>query len=72
MEKALETEEYNGYTIEIHADMDPQDPRKWCDHAGKLCLFHNNYRFPNESKLDMEELQELVKRDDVYLSLIHI
>ncbi len=40
---ALETIEYNGHTIEIHQDLDPQNPRTEYDNLGTMVCFHNRY-----------------------------
>lgn len=39
----IETEEYKGYTIEIHYDMSPPNPRKDWDHVATLIGFSRNY-----------------------------
>lgn len=41
---AIETVEYNGYTIEIHQDQDYGDngPREW-DNLGTMACWHNRY-----------------------------
>src|SRR3989304_6036379 len=42
-------ENYKGYDIKVKQDSyEGESPREW-DNLGKLCLFHDKYKFPNES-----------------------
>jgi len=39
----------------IETDNDPIDPRKDCDHAGKMVCFHRGYNLGDEQHKDVEE-----------------
>jgi hypothetical protein len=64
MEEPVETKQYHGYTIEIHQDPDPQNPREW-DNLGKMICFHRGYDLGDKHDMGPEDLQKLVARNDV-------
>lgn len=55
MSTLLETEDYKGYTIELHYDESPSDPWREYDHCGSLVLSHRQYDFPNDAELRFED-----------------
>jgi len=42
--KPIETYDYKGYTIEIHTDEDPQNPREDYDNVSVFAFFNKRYR----------------------------
>lgn len=48
MSEVVKTIEYNGKTIEIRLDDDPQNPRQDFDPFGKMICFHKRYRLGDE------------------------
>jgi hypothetical protein len=48
MEHPAETIDYRGYTIQIHYDHDPQNPRKEWDNIGKMVCWHSRYTLGDE------------------------
>ena len=61
---AIETIEYKGYSIDVHQDDNPESPREW-DNLGIMVCFHNHYDLGDKHNLDIEELLEIVKRNDI-------
>ncbi len=59
-----ETEEYNGYNINIHYDHDIESPRTAFDNLGKLYTRHRNYQ--PEEKFDSHFEMEDVFENDCY------
>src|SRR5215472_12939436 len=51
---ALRKSELHGYTVEIHQDEDPGDPRDWT-HGAELVFGHRRYDFPNDAGIDFGE-----------------
>lgn len=47
---AVETLEYKGFTIEIHYDDHPDNPRNW-DNLGTMCGYNREWNFPWEEPL---------------------
>lgn len=47
MSDAIETEDYKGFTIEVHQDDDPESPRDW-DNFGHMICWHNRYNLGDE------------------------
>ena len=65
-----DTEEYKGFTIELWADENPSNPRTDFDNLGKMVCFHRHYELGDKHALSVENVQELIRRDDVlYLPL---
>ena len=48
MSDAIETIEHNGFTIEIHPDFDPMNPRKECDNLGTFWTQERRYNSPDD------------------------
>lgn len=69
MKDALETYEYRGLRIEVHAGGDPESPREW-GNAGTMACWHRRYDLGDEQpKEDPEEyLARLVDAYDQDLS----
>ena len=61
---AIHTESYNGMTIKIYADELAESPREW-DNLGKMCCFHKRYNLGDKHTMTVDEVQELVQREDV-------
>jgi hypothetical protein len=58
----VEKETYKGYTIEIHADENPLNPRTEWDNAGTMVCFHRDYNLgDNHSYEKPESLKRLIK-----------
>jgi hypothetical protein len=55
---------YNGYTIKIIQDEDPQNPRE-DDNLGTMVCFHPRYKLGDKHDYTPESLQELVGSKDV-------
>lgn len=51
--EAIRTEEYKGYTIEIHYDDCGESPREW-DNLGNMICFHNRYNLGDKQDLKSE------------------
>ena len=65
-----DTEKYKGFTIELWADENPSNPRTDFDNLGKMVCFHRHYELGDKHALSVENMQELIRRDDVlYLPL---
>jgi hypothetical protein len=45
---AVDTIEYRGYSIEVHQDEDPSNPRKEFDHFGHMICWHRRYNLGDE------------------------
>lgn len=45
---AYHTEVYKGYRIVLHADSDPENPRKGMDNLGTMVCFHRRYNLGDE------------------------
>ncbi len=63
MEEFLaETEQYQGFTIKIYQDCDPESPREW-DNLGTMVCFHKRYTLGDEkhgiNKDDFESWSDL-------------
>lgn len=65
MEKPIETIEKDKIIIEVYSDDDPMNPRKEWDNLGHMVCFHKRYDLGDEHDMSIEELQEIVNRDDV-------
>jgi len=61
----VEEQEYKGYTIEIHQDEDPLNPRTEYDNAGTMIGFHRRYSIGDKHNMDVEEAKEYVEHPDV-------
>ena len=57
-------QEYKGYIIRIEMDDNPLDPREW-DNLGHMICFNRQYDLGDKHDMDIDELKELVKREDV-------
>ena len=65
-----DTEKYKGFIIELWADENPSNPRTDFDNLGKMVCFHRHYELGDKHALSVENVQELIRRDDVlYLPL---
>lgn len=53
----LHTETYKGYTIEIHSDEDPSNPREEFDHMGTMVCFHRRYTLGDKHNFSLEDAQ---------------
>ena len=47
----IEKYEYKGYTISIHTDEDPENPRTEWDNFGKMMCFHTKYNLGDKHDL---------------------
>ena len=71
MSEIRETIDYKNYSIEVHYDEDPSNPRDW-DNLGTMVLFWNRYNLGDEKtdptgeyKMSKEEAQEFCNRKDI-------
>ena len=64
MDTLISTETYKEYTIEIHYDDAPLDPRG-DDNLGMLWLTHGRYDFPQEIDIDPTEITETTVYDAI-------
>lgn len=60
----MDTIEYKDFTINIHQDDGPMNPRDW-DNLGTMVCFHNRYDLGDDSNIDIDGLKEIVARKDV-------
>ena len=51
MNDLVKTLDYRGFSINIYADENAQDPRKW-DNFGHMACFHNNYNLGDDHIFD--------------------
>jgi hypothetical protein len=51
--------DYRGFTIRIHVDQDPPNPRKDYDNLGTMVCLHGRYELGDENKMTLEEANEL-------------
>lgn len=62
----FETIEYRHHTINLHYDEAPHEgPRDW-DNLGTMTCFHRNYLLGDKHEMSIDELEEIVQRDDVF------
>lgn len=62
---ALETIQHKNFTIEIHQDSDPSNPRD-DDNLGTMACFHRRYTLGDKDHgLSIEEVQAIAGRSDV-------
>jgi hypothetical protein len=63
---AVHEEKLNGLTIKIYQEDcdDHNDPRQW-DNMGHMICFHRSYQLGDKHNMSVEELKELVRRNDV-------
>lgn len=54
-ENAIEKYEYKGYTISIHIDETPQNPRTEWDNFGKMVCFHRRYDLGDKHNLNKDQ-----------------
>ena len=59
--EALETQEYKGYTIEVHQDMDPENPAKEFDDLVKYACLHGRYDLGTVDLKTVEEVDAHLK-----------
>ena len=64
-------QEYKGYIIRIETDDNPLDPREW-DNLGHMICFNRQYDLGDKHDMDIDELKELVKREDVLALPLYI
>jgi hypothetical protein len=50
----LESFEVNGFTVELHQDLDPSSPREWV-HGCELVLDHKKYDLPNDADVNLDD-----------------
>jgi len=55
--------------IEIHADEDPEDPRKSFDNVGVMACSHKRYTLGDKQISTQEEYDEIIKKCVVYRNL---
>lgn len=61
MSEPIETIEYKGFTIKIHLDDDPGNPRTEWDNFGKMVCWHRRYNLGDKHDFsDPEHFQEFV------------
>jgi hypothetical protein len=65
-EYIYEEEKVGKYTVKVIQDEDPLNPRKDFDQAAHMICFHRRYNLGDKHNMDVEELEELCKRKDVY------
>ena len=67
----IESYEDRGYTVEIHTDEDPLNPRKEWDNVGVMCCQHNGRYNLGDGGMDQlyDSLTEDLRWDEMYLNL---
>lgn len=72
---ALDTQEINGFRVEIDQDQDPMSPRDDDSPGARLVMWGKNYDFPNDAGIDIGSYygwaaieQMLQERDDVLVT----
>jgi len=63
--EAIEKIEYKGYTIEVHQDEYPMNPRKEWDNAGLMICFHRRHDLGDKHEMTRGGAQDYVARSDV-------
>ena len=63
--EAIETIEYKGYTIEVHQDEDPTNPRDEFDNTGVMLCFHQRYALGDKHSMSFDEAKAYLGRPDV-------
>lgn len=64
----IESFQYNGYTVEIHADECPESPREW-DNLCQIVCFHRNYNLGDKHDYSQgdfnswDDLKEQIEKD---------
>jgi hypothetical protein len=66
-QQAVETEQYQGLTIKLYQDEQPESPREW-DNLGTMVCFHRRYELGDKHGLSIEEAM-LVEVADNNISL---
>jgi len=70
---AIHEETYKGFTIEIHVDEFPCDPRKEYDHAGNLIFFHSRYNLGEQNLFDSpQECIDILTRTKAYFLPVYL
>lgn len=64
--EAFETIEHKGFTIALHVDEDPQNPRDVFDHLGIILHKSNRYLLGDELSTE-EEMISIAEREDVFV-----
>lgn len=59
-DRAAETIEYKGYTIEIHQDVDPESPFEW-DQLGKWVCWHRQYTLSSSKEFSRYSPEEFAQ-----------
>lgn len=65
----IHTEVYNGFTIEIHPDQDPANPRTEFDNVGTMICFHkrrnlgDKHEYRHEDYSGWDEMEEQIAKD---------
>ena len=57
-ETLVSSEEYKGYTVEIHIDTDPWHPRTDCDNFGTMVCFHSRYHLGDKHEYSSDTIKE--------------
>jgi hypothetical protein len=67
----LKTLQYKGYTIEIHQDTDPMNPREEFDHVGKMVCFCNRYKLGDKHEFSnpTEAMEHIKATKAIWLPL---
>ena len=63
MSYTIDTIKHKGHTIELIQDEDAESPREW-DHVGEILYTSTRYNL-GDRRTTKEEIDEIVKRDDV-------
>ena len=69
MNKPIHSEVYKGYTIQIHADEDPLNPRTDYDCLGTMVCFHKRYDLGDKHTIShsdyagWDEMEEAIRKD---------
>lgn len=67
-EYVFKTKTIDNYKIEIVQDNHPENPRNW-DNLGTMACFHSNYNLGDKHKFSKDEIREIYKNKNEYISL---
>jgi hypothetical protein len=60
---------YKGYKICVCQDDEAESPREWADNIGVMYCHHRRYILGDQHKMSMEDVEEMVRDTETYISL---
>jgi hypothetical protein len=63
------TIEYREFTVEIHQDESPEDPRNW-DNLGTMVCFHKQYTLGDEHNFSVDSFHEYINQNGNDIAVI--